>query len=444
MKIKTKILLLTSSIITVILVSILGFNQFAFEKYYLNIKKKKLISVVDFIKRPDFFVDFTKLEEENNIKIFLTKHEFLDETNFPLNKEEIKDIFENGSIIYKITNEKYSPDRKLLLVTKYDKELLLVMFSPLSTVIEPVEIINGIYIKLILFALAFGYLMSLLLTKILSNPIISMVNTAKKVAELDFSERFNFSGNDEIGELGRNLNIMEENLKKNFELLKKDIEIEKENEKTRKQFISNISHELKTPIAIINNYTEGLREGIADDEETRNFYLDTILEETENMSNLVNSLLFLSRSERNFLEFNPTTFDIKVIINSEIERLSKIYPDKIFKNNFKGHKFLGDSKTFSVIIKNLLENACKYSEDEFIYIFTDNNTFKISNKSSLDESLIDKIWIPFYRVDSARDRTSGTGLGLAIVKELLEKQNFKFGAFKEEDKIVFWIKGGEK
>lgn len=141
-----------------------------------------------------------------------------------------------------------------------------------------------------------------------------MGNTAKKVADMDFSEKFNFSSNDEIGELGRNLNIMEMNLKRNFDILKKDIELEKENDKMRKEFISNISHELKTPIAIINNYAEGLKEGIADDEESRNFYLDTILEETANMNDFVNSLLFLSRSERNFLEFNLVNFDIREII----------------------------------------------------------------------------------------------------------------------------------
>lgn len=444
MKIKTKILVFTSLIITIVLVCILGFNQFVFEKYYLNVKKKNLLAVAEKLKNPNLYIDFTKIEEENNIKIFLTKHEFLDEYNFPLNKAEINDILVNKNIVYKITNEDYSPDRKLLLVTRYDKELLLVMVASLSSVIEPVEAINGIYVQIILIALVLGYFLSLLLSKILSNPIISMMNTAKKVAEMDFSEKFNFQSNDEIGELGKNLNIMEMNLKRNFDILKKDIELEKENEKMRKEFISNISHELKTPIAIINNYAEGLKEGIADDEESRNFYLDTILEETTNMNNFVNSLLFLSRSERNFLEFNLVSFDIREIVKVEVQRLQKIYSDKKFKITFKGHRFIGDKEKFSIIIKNFLENACKYSEDENIEIITDNNSFLIKNKTSLPEENIKNLWIPFYRADTARERKNGTGLGLAIVKDLLEKQNFDFGVYKEKNLITFWFKGGEK
>ncbi len=443
MKIKTKILLFTSLIITIVLVSILVFNQFIFEKYYLNVKKKKLLVVAEKIINPNIYIDFAKIEEENNVKIFLTKYEFLDEHNFPLNKKEINDILVNKNIVYKITNEDFSSDRKLLLVTRYDKELLLVMVASLSSVIEPVEAINGIYVQITLIALIFGCFLSLLLSKILSNPIISMMNTAKKVAEMDFSENFNFQSNDEIGELGKNLNIMEMNLKRNFDILKNNIELEKENEKMRKEFISNISHELKTPIAIINNYAEGLKEGVAVDEESRNFYLDTILEETTNMNNFVNSLLFLSRSERNFLEFNITTFDIREIIKVEIQRLQKIYSNKKFKTTFKGHRFTGDREKFSIIIKNFLENACKYSEDENISIITDTNSFIIKNKSSLPEENIKNLWIPFYRVDIARERKNGTGLGLAIVKDLLEKQNFDFGVYKEGGLIIFWFKGGE-
>lgn len=445
MKIKNKILLLVSSIITVILIGILGFNHFTFEKYYLNVKKKNLLKVAEKLKNPNIYVDFTKIEEENNIKIFLTKHEFLDESNFPLTRSEVNDIITKKSVIYKVTNEEYSPDRKLLLVTKYDNELLLVMLASLTSVIEPVKAINGMYIRIILIALAFGYLLSLILSRVLSEPIISMGNTAKKVADMDFSEKFNFASNDEIGELGRNLNIMEMNLKRNFDILKKDIELEKENDKMRKEFISNISHELKTPIAIINNYAEGLKEGVANDEESRNFYLDTILEETTNMNNFVNSLLFLSRSERNFLEFKLVNFDIRDIIKSELNRVKKIYPTKKFKLDFKGHRFYGDVENFSIIVKNFLDNACKYSEGEFIEIFTDSNYFAIKNKSEISEEHIKNLWIPFYRTDKARERKNGTGLGLAIVKELLEKQKFDFGVYKENDNIVFWIKkGGEK
>jgi len=273
-----------------------------------------------------------------------------------------------------------------------------------------------------------------------------MGETAKRVAKLDFSKEFKSYSKDEIGVLGENLNIMSAQLKYSIDKLHEDIEKERQIDKMRKEFISSVSHELKTPIAIINNYCEGLKEGIADDKETADFYLDIIMEETENMNKLVQSLLFLSRAERGFITYHSERFNIKEIIENEVKRAENISSgNQKPVLNIKEEFFFGDKEQLTIVIKNLIENSFKYTESEGeIIITTENNRFSISNTSNLSEKDIENIWLPFYRTDKARDRKLGTGLGLAIVKEILQNHKLNFGAYKSQDKIIFWFEGGEE
>lgn len=271
-----------------------------------------------------------------------------------------------------------------------------------------------------------------------------MSNTAKKVALMDFSENFNFKSHDEIGTLGKNLNIMENKLQENINLLKKDIQRQKETEKLRKEFISNISHELKTPLSIIQNYSEGLIENIAKTEKDKEEYLNSIIEETKIMNNFISSLLFLSRSERNYLTFKKEKFKMEEILNILLPKIKKLHPEINISLKLKNNLFHTDKEKMTIIIKNLLENACKYSQkNDFVKIFIENNYFEIKNPSDLPESDLENLWIPFYKTDKNRNRKNGTGLGLAIVKELLKKQNFDFGVYKKDGFIIFWFRNNE-
>ncbi|MCF2624848.1 HAMP domain-containing protein [Fusobacterium perfoetens] len=445
--IRNKLFFLIASVITMIMFFMVAFNEVYFEKYFLKIKKNQLFYLANEIKDPRSLIDLSAIEEKNNIKIYIINERYLNDIDVSLSKEDMTELFENPKkFVFRLTDTSFSLDKELTIITSYNKNQLLIISTPFSSVKEPVNIITSFHLKIVLTALVLGYVLSIILSRIITASIIDMGETAKRVAKLDFSQEFKSYSKDEIGILGENLNIMSAQLKDSIEKLQEDIEKERKIDKMRKEFISSVSHELKTPIAIINNYCEGLKEGIADDKETADFYLDIIMEETENMNKLVQSLLFLSRAERGFITFNSERFNIKEIIENEVKRAENLNTeDKKVIVDIKDKFFVGDKEQLTAVIKNLVENSFKYVEPEGeIIIKSENNRFTIGNTSHISEKEIENIWLPFYRADKARDRKLGTGLGLAIVKEILESHKLKYGVYKEDDKIIFWFEGGEE
>ncbi len=445
--IRNKLFFLIASVITMIMFFMVAFNEVYFEKYFLKIKKNQLFYLANEIKDPRSLIDLSAIEEKNNIKIYIINERYLNDIDVSLSKEDMTELFENPKkFVFRLTDTSFSLDKELTIITSYNKNQLLIISTPFSSVKEPVNIITSFHLKIVLTALVLGYVLSIILSRIITASIIDMGETAKRVAKLDFSQEFKSYSKDEIGILGENLNIMSAQLKDSIEKLQEDIEKERKIDKMRKEFISSVSHELKTPIAIINNYCEGLKEGIADDKETADFYLDVIMEETENMNKLVQSLLFLSRAERGFITFNSERFNIKEIVENEVKRAENLNTeDKKVIVDIKDKFFVGDKEQLTAVIKNLVENSFKYVEPEGeIIIKSENNRFTIGNISHISEKEIENIWLPFYRADKARDRKLGTGLGLAIVKEILESHKLKYGVYKEDDKIIFWFEGGEE
>lgn len=445
--IRSKLFFLIASVITMIMFFMVAFNEVYFEKYFLKIKKNQLFYLANEIKDPRSLIDLSAIEEKNNIKIYILNERYLNDVDVPLSKKDVRELFENPKkFVFRLNDTSFSLDKELIIITSYNKNQLLIISTPFSSVKEPVNVITSFHLKIVLTALVLGYVLSIIISRVITASIIDMGETAKRVAQLDFSQEFKSYSKDEIGVLGENLNIMSAQLKDSIDKLHEDIEKERKIDKMRKEFISSVSHELKTPIAIINNYCEGLKEGIATDKETADFYLDVIMEETENMDKLVQSLLFLSRAERGFLSFKFEKFNIEEIIINEVKRAENLDTGK--KNvviKITDKYFCGDKEQLSVVIKNLIENSFKYVENNGeIEIKVENGRFSIGNTSYISEKEIENIWLPFYRADKARDRKLGTGLGLAIIKEILQSHKLNFGAYKEKDKIVFWFEGGEE
>ena len=447
MSIRNKLFFLIASVITMIMFFMVGFNEVYFEKYFLKIKKNQLFYLSNEIKDPRSVIDFSSIEEKNNVKIYIINERYLPDVDVSLSQSDINELFSNPKkFVFKLADTSFSLDKELTIITSYNKNQLLVISTPFSSVKEPVNVITSFHLKIVITALFLGYILSIILSRVITTSIITMGETAKRVAKLDFSQEFKSYSNDEIGVLGENLNIMSRQLKYSIDQLHEDIEKERKIDKMRKEFISNVSHELKTPIAIINNYCEGLKEGIADDKDTADFYLDIIMEETENMNKLVQSLLFLSRVERGYLSFSSEPFNIQEIIENEVKRAENSSGGKYTVDiKIQDSIFHGDKEQLSTVIKNLIENSFKYTEPEgTISILVENNKFSITNTSNITEKEIGSIWQPFYRADKARDRKLGTGLGLAIVKEILENHNLKFGVYKSENNITFWFEGGRE
>ena len=334
---------------------------------------------------------------------------------------------------------------------------VLIALSPLRPIQEASIIMNdfykAIFFVLILICLVLAYIFSNLISK----PLIQLNKTAKKMSSMDFSEKCDIKRNDEIGNLAKTLNFLSSNLSTALEDLKiknksleKEIKREREIEKFRKDFIAGVSHELKTPIGIISGYAEGLKDNIVD-EDSRDIYLDVIIDEANKMNKLVLDMLNLTKLESGKVEIVLNEFSLKELVLTIISRHKNNIDEKNFTLNVKMPKndslyALGDSFKIEQVLTNFITNAIKYSpKNESINIeikrINNNIFFYIENTGvHLDKDLHEKIWTQFYRVDDSRNRRNGsTGLGLSITKNILELHKSSFGLENTENGVLFYF-----
>lgn len=316
-----------------------------------------------------------------------------------------------------------------------------------------VMITNATSVSALLLALVFIYFYTGRFTK----PLIKMSKITGKMAEMDFSEKCEVKTNDEIGTLSSSINYLSDSLNETLEdlnqkneKLKEDIEKEKNLERIRKEFISNVSHELKTPISIIRGYSEGaglmLESG---DSESAKAYCDIIVGETEKMNALVLQLLELSKYESGNIEITKDKFDISEMIGDyAFGNEIKFKENNInFENEIpKGLVGLGDTIKLEMIVNNYISNAVSHASGERIIKITceeigGNYRVTVFNTGeNISQEDIEKIWISFYRADKSRSRSEGRfGLGLSIVSAIQKLHNREYGVRNVENGVEFWF-----
>lgn len=296
-----------------------------------------------------------------------------------------------------------------------------------------------------------AYVFSSYITK----PVKELSNIAERVAEMDFTARYTGNDKSEIGLLGNSINAMSEKLERNISQLKsanielqKDIENKNKIDESRREFLSNISHELKTPIALIQGYAEGLKEGISDDPESMDFYCDVIMDEASKMNDMVRKLLTLNQMEWNeepvIERFNVTELIQSVIINNGI-RTSQNGINVIFDQKEPVYVW-GDEYKIEEVVTNYFSNAINHCEfDKVIKVAIEKNedTVRVSvfnTGKNIPEEDIPKIWDKFYKVDKARTREyGGNGIGLSIVKAIMESNNSGYGVINHSNGVEFWF-----
>jgi len=280
------------------------------------------------------------------------------------------------------------------------------------------------------------------------------------MANLDFSQKYRISqANDEIDNLGKSINELSNKLEKTIKQLKssnleleKDVEEKSQIDEMRKSFISDVSHELKTPIALIQGYSEGLIENVNSDEESRKFYAEVILDEATKMDKLVKQLLELMKLEYGKKSFNNINLDI-VEMEKEIIRKSEVMLQKehisIEMPESQPIEVYADELYIDQIITNYLTNAIKYCE-----AINGKKCIKITNEimeqkvrvtvfntsKGLSEEELVRIWNRFYKVDESRNRDNGgTGIGLSLVKAIMNNYGNEYGARNVEHGIEFYF-----
>ena len=407
------------------------------------------------------------IKDEQDVAVYLSGKDFLANikmiTEFwGINRNKEYQIVEEEENLA-IMNIKDTETRLnyMFLSGKLDNGYSIYMRLPISSIEESVRISNRFLYLIAGILIIIGGIAISYIKKKFSNPISEINVIAKKMANLDFSHKYVVTDDDEINELGESINLMSEKLEKTINQLRNtNIELEKDIEKKskidemRKSFISDVSHELKTPIALIQGYSEGLLENVNSDPENRKFYAEVILDESNKMDKMVKQLLELTKLEYEKREFNNRIFNI-VELEKEIVRTSKVMiEDKKSEVRFETEENIdvyADDFYISQIITNYLTNAIKHVEeiDGENYIKITNTIIPEKEKAritvfntgkNIAKENLNRIWNRFFKVDEARNRENGgTGIGLSIVRAIMNNYGTDYGVENKENGVEFYF-----
>ncbi|QBP92167.1 sensor histidine kinase [Bacillus mycoides] len=332
------------------------------------------------------------------------------------------------------------------------KEYAFVIAS-LQPVNEAMLVLKDYYVYALIIVFLVIILLSFYYSKIIVKPLIKINRVTKKMANFDFSEKLPVTADDEIGGLSSGINTLSVNLKDRIDRLnvantklQQDIERERQLEKTRKEFISGVSHELKTPLSVIRSFAEGIQDGVSKD---TTYYTNVILEETDNMNRLIVEMLELAKLESGTYKLEMSTFSIGELIQQVYTKLLFSMEEKHLQVDIHADSSLfvkANRSRIKQVVVNLLSNAIRYTPDgEKIHVSIieteDTVKIKIENTGNpIPEESLEKIWDRFYRLDASRSRhTGGTGLGLSIVKNILDLHHAEYGVYNTTNSVVFYF-----
>lgn len=337
-----------------------------------------------------------------------------------------------------------------------DNNNVFLIRLPMAGISDSIQISNMFYLYTGMIVVAISILVIWFLSQRLTKPLEELTDISIRMSNLDFNAKYESGGEDEIGVLGQNFNKMSKELEQTISELKtannelqKDIEKKERIDDMRKEFLSNVSHELKTPIALIQGYAEGLKECINDEAESRDFYCEVIIDEAAKMNNMVKKLLTLNQLEFGNDQISMECFDLTELVRGVVNSAQLLADQKdaqiLFVQDTSVYVW-GDEFKIEEVVTNYVSNAINYIDGERkieIKMQRREGHIRLSvfnTGKPIPEEDIDKIWIKFYKVDKARTREyGGSGIGLSIVKAIMESMNQKFGVKNYENGVEFWF-----
>lgn len=284
-----------------------------------------------------------------------------------------------------------------------------------------------------LFIILFSYLISYMTTR----RIKQIDRVAMEITNNNFEGVLDTKGHDELSSLSSHINTMSSNLKRNIDALNLEIDQVKKMEQLRKEFIAQFTHEIKTPLAIINGNIDLLEN--VEDEDKKSKYIEVINKEIDVINDLVLQMLDLSKLEAKAITLDKKEIDLRELTEDIIDDYEQLLMDKKLKVEIQGDDILlvGDKKRIAMVIQNYLSNAIKHALiNSTIIIKIKENEFSIENKGKqIDENRMDTIWESFVSDDQ-----KGTGLGLAIVRNILELHEMGYGVHNLDDGVEFYFR----
>lgn len=367
----------------------------------------------------------------------------------------------NDKYTLQIKSDVMTGDQYIEMWGLMDNGSLFIMRSAMESIEDSVAISNRFLIYIGLIAGLVSIVISFLASRLISNPIRELTVISERMKSLDFNAKYEGGEHNEIGVLGRNINELSETLESTISELKTaNIELERDiANKThiddmRKEFLSNVSHELKTPIALIQGYAEGLKDCVNDDAESREYYSEVIVDEAGKMNNIVQKLLTLNQLEFGQESASLERFDIisviKEYLNSADILIRQAQAD-VRMEDYKPVWVWGDEFRAEEVFNNYFSNALNHLDGERkidISVRRIDGKVRISVFNTGDpipEESIDHIWEKFYKVDKARTREyGGSGVGLSIVKAIQDSLGQAYGVINYDNGVEFYFELDER
>lgn len=412
--------------------------------------------------------ELRQIEIKNNIEVLILND------NGDIAYFGNKDILETVNAINKVSStliekeqnmeiRNYSnlPNNKFIIMSaNLSNGYEMFVKIPVTAIQESVKISNKALVLLGCVLIVISACIASIVSKKFTEPILQLNRITKKMANLDFSEKYSSkNGSEEINDLGQNINEMSEKLertigqlRRNNDELEKDVEEKLKIDEMRKQFISDVSHELKTPIGLIQGYAEGLIENVNNDEESRKFYAGVINDEAKKMDMMVKKLLELMKLEYKEHKFKNTQFNLTELIKEELRRETINIKEKNIEIEFDDKReqvIFGDQEYIEQVVNNYLTNAIKHCEKidnekkiSISYELRKDGKLRMTvfnTGRKIPEDYINKIWGRFYKIDSSRNREEGgTGIGLALVKAIMNNYGNEYGVKNLENGVEFY------
>ena len=468
------------------LIAITAINAMFLEHYYISRKTEVLKEAIEKLEKLDVHTDsdgvssadisdeiFRKCSENNLTWVVITEdgqnvcsvgsNEDLLEARllgyvYNLDKQKTKEkiLVQEDAYVIQQVRDRFAGMEYVESWGQLKNGCYFLIRTPLESIRESVSISNSFYLYVGITIIAISGILIWIITKKITKPISELTLLSTKMSELDFDAKYQSHSGNEIDELGENFNRMSEQLEKTISELKsannelqKDIENKERIDQMRQEFLNNVSHELKTPIALVQGYAEGLKENISDDPESREFYCDVIMDEASKMNKLVKNLLTLNQLESGRDEVTMERFDIVSLIRGVLQSMDIMIQQKEAKVSFEADNPVyvwADEFKIEEVVTNYTSNALNHldgAKEIEIRIIPEEDRVKITvfnTGTPIPEEDVPKLWNKFFKVDKARTREyGGSGIGLSIVKAIMEGLHQEYGVQNYDNGVEFWF-----